>query len=109
MAKFIAPKSSGNFVGAAEKAELEKDGTLLPVLSVVKGNNPFEKDALRQVLTFTLDGEERSLSFTYGMVQSRDVFLDSLAEYLASEDAEPVTVKLVKSGRSFVLETVEDE
>ena len=108
MAKFVAPKSSGNWVGSAEKAEIISDGTALPVVSVRKEANPFEKDSTRQVLVVDLDGEERSISFTYGNVQSRDAYLDALAEYLAGEDVEPVTVTLKKSGRAVIVETVEE-
>ena len=107
MAKFVAPKSSGNWIGKNEKEVLIADGTALPVVSVRKEANPFEKESTRQVLVVDLDGEEKSISFTYGNVQSRDVFLDSLAEYLNGEDVEPVTVVLTKSGRAILVETVE--
>jgi hypothetical protein len=91
----------GNWVMKEEKAELIKDKTPLKVQSVGYGESKFGP---RYVVNVELDGEERSLGFNEGSVQSRDAMLKQLQEYLKRDDAEPVTLVLVQRGQAVLLE-----
>lgn len=68
------------------------------------------EDGPRYVLEVVLsnpesgDDEDRLLSFPIGSgVESRDKMLKRLKEHLEREDAEEVTARLEKVGRSYVL------
>jgi len=99
--------AGGNWVASNEKRELALDGTPLPVVSVTeRAGGQFGDE---YVLNTTIDGEERSMSFTKGSVQSRDALLGQLKEYLASADAEPVTLKLTKLKQMYLLSNYEAE
>jgi hypothetical protein len=95
----------GNFIGKEEKAELIESATPLPVNRVIKGESKFGP---RYVLTVSLDGEDRALSFTAGSVESRDRMLDALQGYLADNEGETVNVVMVKVGQSVILKNPED-
>lgn len=106
MAKFEPPAKpvGGNFIGKEEKAELLADGTALPVIDVVLAAG-YNNKGMAYYVKVDLDGEERTLSFTAsdGDPYSRDVFFDELISYLRSDDAEPVSIRMVGvSGSKYV-------
>jgi len=93
-------EGGGNWVGSAEKRELIADATPLPVVKVSERDSQYGPEF---VLTTTIDGEQRDMSFTKGSVQSRDRMFEALLDYLADPNAEPVTLVLKKIKQSQVL------
>ncbi len=98
--------SGASFIGKDEKEELIKDATVLPVLRISLGESQYGE---RYLVTVDLDGEERAITFNTGSVESRDRMLAALANYLDSEDAEPVSVVVSRVGRSLILKNPDSE
>lgn len=90
-----------SYIGAEEKAAIIKNGQALTVVRVFHGTGQWGP---KYTAVFDIDGEERALSFTAGSVESRDRLFDALIEYLEGDEEEPVQVKLVKNGRSVLVE-----
>lgn len=97
----------GNFIKADEKQVIIDNGIPLRVSAVIEDqNNQYGPRYVAQVEVpnpETGEDEERVIGFPIGTVESRDRMLGQLVEYLGREDAEVVTVKLEKAGRSILL------
>lgn len=97
----------GNFIKAEEKQVLIENGIPMVVLAVIEDQaNQYGPRYVAQVSVpnpETGEDEERAISFPIGTVESRDRMLAQLTEYLGRPDAEEVTVKLEKAGRSILL------
>jgi hypothetical protein len=97
---------TGSWVKAAEKQVLIENGIPFTVSSLSKGEYQGEPRYVMQALLANPESgeeEERLFGFPIGTVESRDRMLSQMAEYLTRDDAEPVTVKLEKVGRSILL------
>lgn len=95
-----------SWVGAAEKEELIKRGTPITVSRVFLSQSKYGP---RYVVAFELDGDERAIGFpTESGVESRNVMLAALAEYLEADDAEPVILKLKQQGQAKILVNAEE-
>jgi hypothetical protein len=55
-------------------------------------------------LSATKKGQVQTLGFDVGTVESRDLLLNRVEEYFNNGGAEPVAVRMVKKGRSILLE-----
>ncbi len=88
---YVEQEGNGlSFVGENEFDELVKDQTQV-VITRVSGPSP-SKYGPRYIVVFDLEGEERAKSFRAGSVDSRDVMLDAMQEYLQAEDSEAPVV-----------------
>jgi hypothetical protein len=105
--QYTTVPSGLSYVGKDEKAVLIREGAPLTIHSISKQPDQFNPGKDRYVLTVELDGEQRGMAFGAGTVFSRDALLESMAEYLTGETAEPVTVKLVQAGRAILIEEAE--
>lgn len=94
--------SGGSWVGKEEKAELIEAGSVISVTSVIF--DPTNKYGERYVVKFQLDGEDRSIGFGAGTVESRDRMLSALSAYLDNNEGETVDLILTQKGRSVILE-----
>ena len=98
----------GAYISAEEKAALIENGVVFQVTDVVE--DPTNKFGPRFVLKvrvpnpLTGENEERNLGFAQGTVQSRERLLNAMADYLGSDDAEDVFVKLSKAGQAVLIE-----
>lgn len=97
----------GNFIKAEEKQVLMDNGVPMKVLALIEDQaNQYGPRWVAQVEVpnpETGEDEERAISFPIGTVESRDRMLNQLNDYLGSEGAEDVFVKLEKVGRSILL------
>lgn len=97
----------GNYIKADEKQVLIDNGIPLTVTAVVEDQH--DSYGPRFVASVTVpdpatgEDEERAVSFPIGTVESRDKMLRQMADYLGREDAEAITVKLEKAGRSILI------
>lgn len=97
----------GNWISSEEKAVMIENGIPFDVLSVVE--DPAGKYGARFVLkvlcpdSTTGEMTERQIGFAQNSVESRDRMLHQMKEYLAREDAKPVSVKIERVGRSDIL------
>lgn len=99
----------GEWINAEEKQVIAENGIPVTVTNVVF--DPQNKYGERYVLFLlvpnpeTGDDEERKLGFPSGSgAESRDRMLNGMAAYFEGDDADPLTVKIVKKGRGFYLE-----
>jgi hypothetical protein len=92
-----------SFIGSEEKKQLVADKTPLVVERAYFSVGGGYKGGDQYVVIVMLDGEERALGFGSEAVGSRDRFLAALIAYLDTEDAEPVTLLLEKSGQSYLV------
>lgn len=96
----------GSWVKADEKAVIIDNGIPFRITSVVKGDYQGEPRYVVGALVphpETGEDEERLFGFPIGTVESRDRMLTQMGEYLGREDAEPVAVKLEKSGKAHLI------
>ncbi len=91
---------SGNWIGKEEKASMIADETPFVALTVARVSSRYGP---RYVVKTELDGEERLLGFGAEAVESRDRLFDALIGYLARDDAEPVNLKMKRSGQSVLV------
>lgn len=91
------------YVTSAEKATLIENGTSFSVNGVEFQKGQGYKGADRYLLTITLEGEDRKLSFGTGTVDSRDRMLGAMAEFLATDGATAPVVRIEKAGAAEVL------
>ena len=96
------------FVGKEEKEELIKNATPFLIEKVIKGPSKFGPVPRYIVLT-TIDGEARALSFAAEAVESRDMMLDALIDYLQDETATPPEVYLERVDRSILVRDANSE
>lgn len=98
----------GDYISSAEKIAMTETGIPFQIVDVVyQEESRFgERFVVRIVVPDpeTGDTEERLMSFGAGQVDSRDRLLRALMEWLAEADNEPPTVKLTKSGQSYLIE-----
>lgn len=96
----------GDFVKGAEKETLAANG--IPFIVQAVFDDDTSQFGARYVLkTLVPDPEngeerERSMAFAKASVDSRDRMLVAMQEFL-NEGGDPVTVKLEKAGRSWLL------
>lgn len=96
----------GDFVKGAEKEVLAANGIPFQVVAVLDDDE--SQYGARYVLRANVpdpesgDERERSMAFAKASVDSRDRMLAAMQKYL-DEGGEPVTVKLEKAGRSWLL------
>lgn len=99
----------GSFVSSDEKAALAASGTPLVASTISLREGRFGDEYVVAVDVpddETGEPEQRVLTFPIGSVQSRDAALKRMEEYLRQEDAEPVSFKIEKAGRAYVLRPV---
>lgn len=97
---------TGSWVKAAEKQVIIDEGIPFQITAVTKGDYQGEPRYVVSALIPNPESgeeEERLLGFPIGTVESRDRRLGQMDEYLARDDAEQVTVKLEKVGRSILV------
>jgi hypothetical protein len=100
------------YVSKDQKRELAEAGAVLTVTSVIFEEGEGFEGGDRFVLVITGDAveeitEEDRAALTLGTgVESRDQGLEALAKYLESNDS--YDLRLVKVGRAFILEDVEE-
>lgn len=101
---------AGAFVKKEEKDALISTKAVFTVNSVnLRIGGGYQGKGDQYVLGITLDDEPRSIGFAAGGVPSRDRMFDALAEYLATEGAEPVEVFLEKDGQSVLVRDASGE
>lgn len=97
----------GNFIKADEKDVLMENGIPLTVLEIA--DDQHNQYGPRYVAKVTVpnpetgEDEERAIAFPQGTVESRDRMLSQMMEYLERDDADEVSVKLEKVGRSILI------
>lgn len=102
--EYVEPQ--GSWVKADEKAVLIEGGIPFQITGVAEGDYQGEPRYVVGALVpdpETGEEEERLFGFPIGTVESRDRMLKQLADYLKRDDAEKVTVKLEKTGRSVLI------
>jgi hypothetical protein len=101
----------GNFVSGDEKKVLVENGIPFDVTQVTKRESgKFGPEYALSVLVpnaETGEPEERTMTFQYGTVGSRDSMLAQMEVYLDSEGASPVTCKLEMGGRAVLIRKAE--
>lgn len=100
---------SGTYLTADDKQELIDNGIPFEIVSVQKDEeNQYGPRYVLTVLvpdTETGDTEEKLLAFpTESGVESRNRMCRAMLEFFEDDDAEPQVAKLVKKGRSLLLE-----
>lgn len=99
----------GSFVNAEEKQALAEAGMPIPISGVSLQDGQFGEQYLLQVALedpATGDVEDRVMAFSTKSVESRDRMLEAMSEWFKSGGA-PVSVKLEKVGRSWLLRKAE--
>lgn len=93
------------FADSAQKEELAASGERLPVSAIRLGES-------RHGPVFHVDARTKSygwltLTFSYdGKVPRRDYLLEQAIDWLAANDGQKIPMRLVKSGRTILLELV---
>lgn len=97
----------GQFMTAAEKQVLIDEGIPFQITAITEDARFDDKErfVVQVLVPDPENGEEqeRLIGFQKNGVDSRDRMLKQMKEYLASDEAEPVIVKLEKVGRAQVL------
>lgn len=96
----------GNFVKGAEKETLAANGIPFQVQAVLDDDESQygARYVLKALVPDPENGEEteRSMAFAKASVDSRDRMLNAMQKFL-EDGGDPVTVKLEKAGRSWLL------
>lgn len=111
--KYVPGTGGGGFVGEKETDALIEDKTVLNVVKVSKGDDPFNKGRQRYVVKFYADDDPeaatRSKGFAADSVESRDDLFNQMIEYLTENPEEIIPLVLTREGRSIVPELVAPE
>lgn len=93
--------TAGEFVKEQEKLLLFSQKTPLKVVGVFL-NRPSEF-GLQDILSVSLDGEDRALPFKAESVPTRHEMLGDLKSYVEANPDEEVYVRLAREGRAWIL------